>query len=283
MIRFSNIIKSYGFDLNSSFRMVRHKSSDHPIEKLIDNDLFEQYQCVNRKDRFECDFVISFVGKESTKAMFLGIYKVNGKIKADKANLTEEYKNEFLLDDFKLKNFYYYLLEKQTGYEDLEGRVIIDWGEGTRAWVQKECDKEVIEIKPKGFVDDFPGYLDFVLSFKKLEQIINNPDANNVWKNKLSSVYGIYLILDKKTGKQYIGSASGKEGIWGRWKTYAPHGHGGNKLLIDLLENNNDYVLNFQWSILQTLPSNLTKKEVDSYETKYKKKLGSKVFGLNSN
>jgi hypothetical protein len=263
--------------------MVRHKSSDHPIEKLIDNDLFEQYQCVNRKDRFECDFVISFVGKESTKAMFLGIYKVNGKIKADKANLTEEYKNEFLLDDFKLKNFYYYLLEKQTGYEDLEGRVIIDWGEGTRAWVQKECDKEVIEIKPKGFVDDFPGYLDFVLSFKKLEQIINNPDANNVWKNKLSSVYGIYLILDRKTGKQYIGSAYGENGIWGRWEAYIKTGSGKNDLLIDLIKDNEKYKYNFQFTILQTLPSNLKSDEVINYEILYKEKLGSRAFGLNKN
>jgi hypothetical protein len=47
--------------------------------------------------------------------LFWGIYKVNGKIRADKANLTKEYKNEFSSDDFKLLN--YYLLEKQKGYE----------------------------------------------------------------------------------------------------------------------------------------------------------------------
>ena len=218
MISFINLLKSYGFDTNSSYKLVRHKSSVHPIEKLIDNDLFEQYQCVNKKERFECDFIISFVGKESTKALFWGIYKVNGKISANKAVLTKEYKNEFPKDDFK--SMYYYILEKQKGYEDLEQRIIIDWGEGTRAWVQKKCDKNIIEIKPKGFVEDFTGYLDFVLSFKKLEKIIKNSDANYIWRNKLSSISGIYLILDKKTGKQYIGSAYGENGIWGRWENY---------------------------------------------------------------
>ena len=281
MISFLDLLKTHNFDTNSSFKLVRHKSSAHPIEKLIDNDLFEQYQCVNKKERFECDFVISFVGKESTKALFWGIYRVNGKINANKANLTKEFKIEFPTDDYN--SMYYYLLEKKKGYEDLEQRIIIDWGEATRAWVQKKCDKEIIEIKPMGFVEEFSGYLDFVLPFKKLERIINNSEANYVWENKLSSVYGIYLILDKKTGKQYIGSAYGENGIWGRWKKYIKTGHGGNDLLIDLLKNNAKYKYNFQFTILQTLPSNLKSDEVIKYEILYKEKLGSRVYGLNKN
>ena len=281
MISFLDMLKTRGFDTNSSFKLVRHKSTNHPIEKLIDNDLFEQYQCVNKKERFECDFVISFIGKESTKALFWGVYKVSGKIKADKANLTKEYKNEFPTDDFKLMN--YYLLKKQKAYEDLEQRIIIDWGKGTKAWVQNKCDKGIIEIKPMGFVEDFSGYLDFVLPFKKLEQIVNNSDANYVWVNKLSSVYGIYLILDRKTGKQYIGSAYGENGIWGRWKKYIKTGHGGNDLLINLLKDNEKYKYNFQFTILQILPSNLKSEEIIEYETLYKEKLGSRVYGLNKN
>ena len=281
MILLSNLLKTRGFDFNSSFKLIRHKSSNHPIEKLIDNDLFEQYNCIHKIDRYDCDYVIVFVGKESSKALFWGIYKVIDKIEASKANLTKEYKKEFPLDNFNER--IYYILEKQRNYEDLEKRIIIDWGKGTRAWVQKKCDKEIIEIKPKGFVDDFIGYLDFVLPFKKLEQIINNPDANSVWKNKLSSVYGIYLILDKKTGKQYIGSAYGKNGIWGRWEKYIKTGHGKNALLIKLISNNENYKYNFQFTILQTLPSNLESDEVINYEILYKKKLGSKAFGLNEN
>ena len=225
MLLFSNLIKDYGFDMNCSFKLVRHKSNTHSMEKLIENNLFEQYQCVQRKDTFDCEYIISFVGKESTKALFWGIYRINGKINASKASLTSEYKKEFSADDFN--ELHYYLLEKQNGYEDLEQRIIIDWGKGTRSWIQNKCDKNIIEIKPQGFVEDFSGYLDFVLSFKKLERIIKHSDANHIWKNKLSSISAIYLILDKKTGRQYIGSAYGKDGLWGRWENYIKTGSGG--------------------------------------------------------
>ena len=87
----------------------------------------------------------------------------------------------------------------------------------------------------------------------------------------------------KKTGKQYIGSASGPEGILGRWRDYAASGHGGNKQLKKLVQGNESYVHNFRYTILQTLPKTITKKEIISFESLYKNKLGSKVFGLNEN
>ncbi len=33
----------------------------------------------------------------------------------------------------------------------------------------------------------------------------------------VSSVNGVYLILDTRTGNQYIGSAYGNDGIWQKW------------------------------------------------------------------
>jgi len=281
MIRFSDLLKSCGFNLNCSFKLVRHKLSNECMEKLINNDLFEEYQRINGEERFECDYLISFIAKESKKALFWGIFKVNGKINANKANIKDEYLKELYNNDFS--NYVYYDLQKQSGFEDLEQRVIIDWGGSTRAWVQKKCDKEIIEIKPKGFVEDFSGYLNFVLPFKKLERIVINSDANYMWKNKLSSVSGIYLILDKETGKQYIGSAYGENGIWGRWVNYIKTGSGGNKYLIELLKNNEKYKYNFQFTILQTLPINLKADEVIEYEELYKEKFGSRAFGLNRN
>ena len=39
-----------------------------------------------------------------------------------------------------------------------------------------------------------------------------------------------------KTGKHYVGSASGAQGgIWGRWSEYAHTKHGGNKGIVDLV------------------------------------------------
>ena len=115
------------------------------------------------------------------------------------------------------------------------------------------------------------------------KKLSDYPEANKRWIDKLSSINGIYLILDKKTGKQYIGSAYGTNGVWGRWQNYISNGHGGNKQLIELLEKDENYLLNFQWTILETLPANLSKEKIISYETKYKEKLGTRAFGLNLN
>lgn len=48
----------------------------------------------------------------------------------------------------------------------------------------------------------------------------------------LSAVNCIYIITDRKTGKNYIGSTYGKEGIWGRWKEYAKTGGHGNNVTL---------------------------------------------------
>jgi hypothetical protein len=83
---------------------------------------------------------------------------------------------------------------------------------------------------------------------------------------------------------QYVGKASGNNGIWQRWKEYVDTGHGGDKELVKLLANNgDDYKLNFQFTILATLPGHLKPAEVIEYEGLYKKKLGSKAHGLNDN
>jgi hypothetical protein len=41
------------------------------------------------------------------------------------------------------------------------------------------------------------------------------------WWSALSSVGGVYLVLDTATGKAYVGSAYGTGGIWQRWSAYA--------------------------------------------------------------
>ncbi len=52
-------------------------------------------------------------------------------------------------------------------------------------------------------------------------------------------------------------------------------------MLIKLLKKNKGYYLNFTFSILQTLPSNITKDEINKIENLYKKKLGSRAHALN--
>ncbi len=161
---------------------------------------------------------------------------------------------------------------------------MIDWGSSALAWHQWfNQPKEVVEILPRGTLGSFPGLLDFVLDFEELQKLIANPEANADWKHHLAAINGVYMILDTLTGQQYIGSAYGGEGIWQRWSDYARTGTGGNRELIRLLENDPHYARHFRFSLLQSLPSNITPREIIRIEGLYKEKFGSRAYGLNGN
>ena len=178
------------------------------------------------------------------------------------------------------------IFEKTDFMEDLIERLVIDWGNPAINWCKNlynKSEKEVVEIRPKGYVENFPGYDAVFLSFIELEKIIRNPDANRIWHTMLSAVAGIYLIVDRKNGLQYLGSAYGKKGIWGRWKNYVADKHGGNIKLKENIAINSKCYENYTFSILRTLPKTLTKNEVIAYENQYKEILGTRAFGLNGN
>jgi len=114
---------------------------------------------------------------------------------------------------------YLYELTKSPGFEDLEDRVVIDWGDAPLAWAQWYQDREVVEVLPAGYVMDWPGYHNVRLPLADLRAIAASPSANREWVRRLSSVVGVYCLLHAKTGELYVGSASGKDGIWGRCGT----------------------------------------------------------------
>jgi hypothetical protein len=116
-----------------------------------------------------------------------------------------------------------------------------------------------------------------------LKYLYSEPEANLEWKAQLSAVAGVYLILATTTGAQYVGSAHGIEGFWGRWASYAENGHGGNHLLRVLMGSDPSYPEAFSYSILQILPKTATRADVLDWERLYKVKLGSRAIGLNAN
>jgi hypothetical protein len=179
---------------------------------------------------------------------------------------------------------YYYQLMPLEGFDELEHRVVVDWGKGTRKNIQNSRNKRVLEIVPPGqLLPPFTDYLGFTLTRSELESLCLNPEANKDWRARLSAVAGVYLILATSTGAQYVGSAAGADGIWGRWTAYASNGDGGNKLLRDLMAKDASYPDAFSYSLLQILPKSATRAEVLKWETLYKEKLGSRAIGLNAN
>ena len=278
MLNIQELLALRGLDTTKKIKLVRHLCQQIDIQTLYRHGHLETYQSYQGRPIFDCDFIVSFIGIEKSKAKLVGIYKIIAQKDARKTKLPRD----FPFQEFANSGVYYDL-EQCSGFEDLIDRVVIDWGEGTLAWHQWLSAKEVVEILPNGYLRDFPGYHDVLLEFSELVTLMRNRDSNREWHSRLSSVAGVYLIVDVKTGKQYVGSAYGGKGILGRWSNYANTGHGGNMMLCKLLSKNPGYAHNFQFSILQALDKSITKGEIIDRERFWKVKLGTRAFGLTLN
>jgi hypothetical protein len=278
MLDLQEFLFARGLPRDAKTKLVRHQDARWDVPKLISLGQFEVYQQYQSKPVFDCAFIVSFVGQSYSHSRLIGVYAVKGREKGDDFKLPDDY----LYPDMPVGP-YRYDLERAAGYEDLERRVIINWGDSTRSWHQWLKPKEIVEVLPHGYVAEFPGYDDFILSFEQLREIIQHPTANREWHRMLTAVAGIYLITDGTTGRQYVGSAYGAEGVLGRWAAYVASGHGGNVLLKKLLGASADHARHFSFTLLRTLPRTLTREEVFAYESLYKSKLGSRAHGLNAN
>ncbi len=92
----------------------------------------------------------------------------------------------------------------------------------------------------------------------------------------------VYLIVDTKTGKKYVGSAYGDNMLLGRWRNYIANGHGGNKLLKSL---DFEYIKeNFKYSILEIFKSSVDDEIIINRESFWKEVLLTRTeFGYNDN
>ena len=278
---FLELLRLRGLELDRQIKFLRHMGDSGIVQRALAQGLLGEYQRYQKRAFFkDCEFVISFVGEEAAAARFLGVFRVDG-VKPVTAMPSTLLGIGVVVED--LAECIELGLVEVPGFEDLVDRVVIDWGRGALAWHQWATSKEVLEIRRRGAFRPFPGFLDFVLEYEDLRRIVSHPEANPDWRTMLSGVAGVYLIVDATTGAQYVGSACGAEGIWGRWSEYARSGHGNNARLRDLAEDNPGHFRNFRFSVLRTLPKTLTKQEVCQVETLYKEKLGSRAFGLNDN
>lgn len=153
---------------------------------------------------------------------------------------------------------------------------------------------EVIEIwnPDKGLGEKaFPGYKNVTISYSDLKKKVELSDE---WRTALRSRKGVYLISDKLTGKLYVGSAYGADGILGRWTTYLTSGYDKNEVengqypnieLQKLVrEKGLSYIKeNFQYSILETFTDDVSDEYIIARESYWKEALLSRKFGYNAN
>ena len=153
-------------------------------------------------------------------------------------------------------------------YEEYAGRLQICFHKRNHSGdivLKRQIDKMTVHSildRPYSFLR-FAGYNQIRLKFGELKRIVELNLSD--WRQALRVVFGVYLITDTKKGGAYVGSAYGKDGLWERWSCYASdisHGHGGDEGLIKRMAGNKNYADNFEFSLLEVISKNASKKEV---------------------
>jgi len=276
-ILFNSVLRQFEIEPTGVI-LLRHQDKRpgtirRPYELWRDNRAaFESYQSLqsfeNRAKLARASTWVSFVATPDGATMLAGLYaaKYEGQLLKDTPRPHREGIDLAGTCDA-------YDLKRDERFADLEGKVFVEWGDGTRAWIQRaeNQNKAVMELRPDFKEPEFPGFLNFV---KPLSQVQELPKT---WVETLKHANGVYLLTCPKTKEQYVGSASGSEGFWHRWMEYVQTGHGGNVALKS--REYSDYSV----SILEVAGSSSNIDDIRRMECLWKLKLQSREMGLNRN
>ena len=231
---------------------------------------FERWQSFQSQRNFSRPLVVALIAlRQRYEWLFAGAYDVLG-----------------VGPNAKGRGYVYETSERGT-VEALAGRLVVRFertGRQSYLVASKWAHAlEVVEYLPRRMtVEKFPGYAKVRLSKQQLDTIITQSDPT--WHGALSSVGGVYVIADTKTGNLYVGSATGDGGIWRRWCDYARTGHGGNAELRAILRRKGkDYAANFQFGVLETADTKASEADILARESHWKELLLSRAFGYNRN
>jgi hypothetical protein len=272
MVGFNVLLQNEGID-PGHVKLVRHQDTRYagslsPYQLWLAGDgRLELYQQIQHRPVFKgARLLASFVATPLNETVFVGIYENRGVGKAAPGLI-----NPISGKDAGGKNFYD--LVPSSSLAEYRGRLVVEWGHGYRSWVQRAGKKEktIVEIRRVASEPPFPGFLDFC---ERLSGLATVPPS---WRAALSAVAGIYLLINPDTGKQYVGSAQGADGLWGRWAQYVATGHGGNRRMQDVP------AADYQVSVLEVASSSASPDVLVKMEERWKQKLLSRKFGLNGN
>ncbi len=256
-----------GIDTNSlKIHLACWNGTENPIDVYYAGR-FKGWQESQTRRNFECNQVLSLIDLGQGSWLFAGLYHVSG-CKPDPQN------NDHFL----------YSTDLIPNQEDMIGRIVVQHARGGRAsyiWYKAGVTLLIIEIRRERLIiQEFPGYNAVLISHGTLRTITDQKIAS--WHGALANIKGVYLITDTTTGKHYVGKASGDEGIWQRWCSYAENGHGGNRELERLLrENGPQHMDHFQYSILEIADTHSSDADILRRESYWMDALKTREFGLN--
>lgn len=279
MFAFNDFLEAHGVN-PAETRLLRHDIRAISFFRRGGLDTFGSFCSFQRasnspynKTKLACHFLPGpTLPDGSASALFIGTTRVLDKWKWDGSRLPKMSDPHVLEHERGRENVYAFDLEWLCEGMEYSEKILINWGQGTRAWSQwaGQNPKGIVELRLKAFEPPFPGFSDFR---SKISEVANFPRS---WVNALEKTKGIYLLV-AENGEQYVGSAYGAEGFMGRWREYAKNGHGGNVLLKK--SDHRDYTV----SILEVASPDMSMDEVVARENFWKEKLGSRAHGLNAN
>ncbi len=176
-------------------------------------------------------------------------------------------------------------------YKPLFGRLVIRYYKGnTYARYVFRMDKiiencmvkEILPCQYNG--EQFEGYDRVHLPYYKLSDVFHGKIMPTYYE-ALKKVTGIYCLTDTKTGKLYIGSATGGEGVAGRWGNYLDSKHGGNKKLIALYNDKGSSYFedNFTYTLIEYFGLSYDPSKIIEREQYWKLCLNTIKSGYNDN
>ena len=298
MFYFQDILVKHGID-PTKVLAVRHKLNQWPkldrlMPWLVENepDLFNAVQSWQHGKKAEASFknveyIAAFLGLESGRAVFVGVYKRGTYRPLSKAQCQTHPPVKKLIAhgaeqeafDSPREGLLLFELELTEIASEYRGKLSIEWSAGI-AFVQYVKRKRSPVRFPihaiyeeNRFVNprQMPNWRELVLSWDELSTL---PDA---WAKSLAETRGVYFIFDVSNRKGYVGAAYGRDNLLGRWKNYAKTGHGENEQLKERDPKN------FRFSILQRCSPDASETEVQRLEGTWKIRLHTREFGMNGN
>ena len=229
-------------------------------------------------------YVASFIARQSDKALFVGLYSMNGSKTISREEFhqlpsTIELFNRGMTESEgetkRMTRKWFDLSLMEDFYPSWKGKLIIDWPPPGRSWWRR-AHKNIMPmhaiLQDSALVSAMKPWNEIVLTNHELNSMPTR------WQDALQQWKGIYYIFDSSDGKAYVGSAYGADNLLGRWKVYAVNGHGGNKLLKGRDPKS------FVYSILQIVSHDTDPAEVIRLESTWKIRLHTREpDGLNDN
>ena len=279
LLHFSDILINAGLD-PAKVQLIRHAMNDKDFRACYEKNMVKEYTGEQKKDFNKgYDYWAVFISGKGTEARFYKLYRVGAVVPRCLEVMPKDYPCP---QAFETPGDYYEL-EYADILKEFENRLIIKWGDATRVWHQKgTTEKEIVAIQTS-HNEEFVGYENVVLPYEKLKEVVENDVDYKLWYTALSNVKAVYLILDVKNGQQYVGSAYGNRGLLERWECYVDTFHGNNKLMREVICDYPDRYQFFQFSILQIFSMSTPDDIIINAENLWKRKLGTKEYGMNAN